>query len=32
MEVLEKANVRVVRNPALVGEEMEAFLKRKGIK
>jgi len=27
MEALEKAGVRVVRNPALVGEEMEAVLK-----
>ena len=29
MEALEKAGVRVVRNPALVGEELEAILKRK---
>jgi succinyl-CoA synthetase alpha subunit len=29
MEVLEKSGVRVVRNPALVGEEMEVILKRK---
>jgi succinyl-CoA synthetase alpha subunit len=29
MEALEKAGVRVVRNPALVGEEMQAILKRK---
>jgi succinyl-CoA synthetase alpha subunit len=29
MEALEKAGVRVVRNPALVGEEVEAILKRK---
>jgi succinyl-CoA synthetase alpha subunit len=29
MEALEQAGVRVVRNPALVGEEMEAILKRK---
>jgi succinyl-CoA synthetase alpha subunit len=28
MEALERAGVRVVRNPALVGEEMEAILKR----
>jgi succinyl-CoA synthetase alpha subunit len=27
MEVLEKAGVKVVRNPALVGEEMERILK-----
>jgi len=30
MEALGKAGVRVVRNPALVGEEMEALFKRKG--
>ncbi len=29
MEALERAGVRVVRNPALVGEEVEAILKRK---
>jgi len=29
MEALERSGVRVVRNPALVGEEMEAILKRK---
>jgi succinyl-CoA synthetase alpha subunit len=29
MEALEKAGVRVVRNPALVGEEIEAILKGK---
>jgi len=29
MEVLEKSGVRVVRNPALVGEEIEAILKKK---
>jgi succinyl-CoA synthetase alpha subunit len=29
MEALERAGVRVVRNPALVGEEMQAILKRK---
>lgn len=29
MEALERAGVRVVRNPALVGEEMESILKRK---
>jgi succinyl-CoA synthetase alpha subunit len=29
MAALEKAGVRVVRNPALVGEEMEAIFKRK---
>ena len=29
MEALEKAGVRVVRNPALVGEEIQAILKRK---
>jgi succinyl-CoA synthetase alpha subunit len=28
MEALEKAGVRVVRNPALVGEEMATILKR----
>jgi succinyl-CoA synthetase alpha subunit len=28
MEILEKAGVRVVRNPALVGEEVENLLKR----
>jgi hypothetical protein len=27
MGVLEKAGVKVVRNPALVGEELEAVLK-----
>jgi succinyl-CoA synthetase alpha subunit len=27
MEALEKAGVRVVRNPALVGEELEGILK-----
>ena len=30
MEALEKAGVKVVRNPALVGEEVEALFKRKG--
>jgi succinyl-CoA synthetase alpha subunit len=30
MEVLGKAGVKVVRNPALVGEEIEALFKRKG--
>jgi succinyl-CoA synthetase alpha subunit len=30
MEALEHVGVRVVRNPALIGEEMEALLKRKG--
>jgi succinyl-CoA synthetase alpha subunit len=29
METLERAGVRVVRNPALVGEEMEAILRKK---
>lgn len=29
METLEKAGVRVVKNPALVGEEMETILKKK---
>ncbi len=29
MEVLEKAGVKVVRNPALVGEELEAMLKKR---
>lgn len=29
MEALDKAGVRVVRNPALIGEEMQAILKRK---
>ena len=29
MEALERAGVRVVRNPALVGEEIEAILKKK---
>ena len=29
MEALEKAGVKVVRNPALVGEEVEALFKRK---
>jgi succinyl-CoA synthetase alpha subunit len=29
MEALEKAGVRVVRNPALVGEEMQAILRKK---
>jgi succinyl-CoA synthetase alpha subunit len=29
MEALDKAGVRVVRNPALVGEEIQAILKRK---
>jgi succinyl-CoA synthetase alpha subunit len=29
MEALEKAHVRVVKNPALVGEKMAAILKRK---
>ncbi len=29
MEALDKAGVRVVKNPALVGEEMEAILKKK---
>jgi len=29
MEMLEKAGVKVVRNPALVGEELEALFKRK---
>jgi succinyl-CoA synthetase alpha subunit len=29
MKALEGADVRVVRNPALVGEEMEAILKKK---
>jgi succinyl-CoA synthetase alpha subunit len=29
MEALEKAGVRVVRNPALVGEELEAIIKGK---
>jgi succinyl-CoA synthetase alpha subunit len=29
MEALEQAGVRVVRNPALVGEEIEAILKKK---
>jgi succinyl-CoA synthetase alpha subunit len=28
MEVLEKAGVQVVRNPALVGEELEAILRK----
>jgi len=28
MEALEKANVKVVRNPALVGEEMEGIFKK----
>jgi len=32
MEVLEKAGVKVVRNPALVGEEMEALLKKPSAK
>jgi succinyl-CoA synthetase alpha subunit len=27
MKVLERAGVRVVKNPALVGEEMDAILK-----
>jgi len=31
MEALEKAGVEVVRNPALVGEEVEALFKRKGV-
>jgi succinyl-CoA synthetase alpha subunit len=30
MEALEKAGVKVVRNPALVGEEVEALFRRKG--
>jgi succinyl-CoA synthetase alpha subunit len=29
MEALEKAHVRVVKNPALVGEKMASILKRK---
>jgi succinyl-CoA synthetase alpha subunit len=29
MEALERAGVRVVRNPALVGEEMQAILKKR---
>jgi succinyl-CoA synthetase alpha subunit len=29
MEVLEKSGVRVVRNPALVGEEMQSILRKK---
>jgi succinyl-CoA synthetase alpha subunit len=29
MEVLEKAGVKVVRNPALVGEELEAILEKR---
>jgi succinyl-CoA synthetase alpha subunit len=29
MEVLEKAGVRVVRNPALVGEELETLLEKR---
>lgn len=29
MEALEKAGVRVVRNPALIGEEMQAILRKK---